>query len=146
MSVNAYSIPFGIVLIGILSAVNLIGVKKAAEADSVLVVIKILILLIFIGFAIVVALADLSSIASHFAFSASTGNLSDIFVAGIAIIFAYSGFQSIASISGRIEGGATGASKALIAAVLISLVLYVLVVFGLLLLQPASAYTISADR
>ena len=145
MSVNTYSIPFGIVLIGVLSVVNLWGVKKAAEADSVLVVIKILILLIFIGFAIVVALAAPSAAASHFAFSTSTGSLKDIFVAGIAIIFAYSGFQSIASISGRIEGGATGASKALIAAVLISLALYVLVVFGLLLLQPPSAYTISAD-
>ncbi len=145
ISVNAYSIPFGIVLIGVLSVVNLFGVKKAAEADSALVVIKILILLTFIGFAIVVALAAPSVTAAHFIFSASTGSLKDIFVAGIAIIFAYSGFQSIASISGRIKGGATGASKALIAAVLISLALYVLVVLGLLLLQPPSAYTISAD-
>lgn len=145
VSVNAYSIPFGILLIGALSFVNLLGVKKAAEADSVLVVIKILILLVFIGFAILVALSAPSTAASHFSFSASAGSFEDIFVASIAIIFAYSGFQSIASISARIKGGAVGASKALIASVLISIILYALVVFGLLLLQPPSAYVVSAD-
>ena len=45
ISGSTYSIPFAILLIGTLSFVNLLGIKKAAETDSFLVVIKIGILL-----------------------------------------------------------------------------------------------------
>jgi len=146
ISVGTYSIPFAIVLIAILAVVNLLGVKKAARADSILVVIKILILLIFIGFAILVAFSGVGTgAASHFTFDISTGGLEGIFAASIAIFFAYSGFQSIATFSSRIKGGGTGAAKAILAAVLISLALYVLVVFALLLLLPPTSYTVSAD-
>jgi len=56
ISGSTYSIPFAILLIGTLSFVNLLGIKKAAETDSFLVVIKIGILLLFIG------LRDLSGV------------------------------------------------------------------------------------
>ena len=133
-------------LIGTLSFVNLLGIKKAAETDSFLVVIKIGILLLFIGFAILVAFSGVGTGASsHFTFDISLGGLQGIFAASIAIFFAYSGYQSIATFSGRIKGGGNGAAKAILAAVFISITLYVLVVFALLLLLPPSAYQIAAD-
>ena len=146
ISGSTYSIPFAIMLIGTLSFVNLLGIKKAAETDSLLVVIKIGILLLFIGFAILVAFSGVGTGASsHFTFDISVGGLQGIFAASIAIFFAYSGYQSIATFSGRIKGGGNGAAKAILAAVLISITLYVLVVFALLLLLPPSAYQIAAD-
>ena len=146
ISAVTYSIPFAIALIAVLAVVNLLGVAKAARADAVLVVIKILILLIFIGFAILVAFSGVGTGAvSHFTFDISAKGIGGIFAASIAIFFAYSGFQSIATFSGKIKGGGIGAAKAILAAVLISLMLYVLVVFALLLLLPPTSYTISAD-
>jgi basic amino acid/polyamine antiporter, APA family len=146
LSAGIYSIPFAILLIALLSFVNLLGIKKAAEADSVLVVIKIGILLLFIGFAIYAAMSGVGTGASsHFTFDISIGGLQGIFAASIAIFFAYSGFQSIATFSGRIKGGGNGAAKAILAAVLISITLYVLVVLALLLLLPPAAYKIAGD-
>jgi len=127
ISGSTYSIPFAILLIGTLSFVNLLGIKKAAESDSILVIIKIAILLLFIGFAILVAFSGVGTGASsHFTFDISVGGLQSIFAASIAIFFAYSGYQSIATFSGRIKGGGNGAAKAILAAVLISITLYVL--------------------
>lgn len=145
VSAAAYSIPFAIGLIAVLSIVNLLGVKKAAEADSVLVAIKVGILLLFIGFAIFVALRGMGAGVSHIIFNTSFAGFQGIFAASIAIFFAYSGFQSIATFSGRIKGKGNGAAKAILGAVLVSIILYVLVVLALLLLLPPSAYTISAD-
>jgi basic amino acid/polyamine antiporter, APA family len=146
ISESTYSIPFAITLIGALSVLNLLGVKKAAEADSVLVVMKIAILILFIGFAIIVAFTGVGSGAiSHFSFDLSIGGFKGIFAASVAIFFAYSGYQSIATFSGRIKGGRNGAAKAILAAVLISITLYVLVVIALLLLLPPSSYQIAAD-
>ncbi len=146
VSGNTYSIPFAIILIAALSIINLLGIKKAAETDSVLVVIKIGILLLFISFAIYASLnGTVIGIGSHFNFNLSAGGLQGVFAASIAIFFAYSGFQSIATFSGRIKGGGNGAAKAILAAVVISITLYVLVVISLLLLVPPASYKIAAD-
>ena len=146
ISGSTYSIPLAIMLIGVLSVLNLLGIEKAAEADSVLVVIKIGILILFIGFAVVVAFTGVGRGAgSHFSFDLSVGGFQGIFAASVAIFFAYSGYQSIATFSGRIKGGGNGAAKAILAAVLISITLYLLVVIALLLLLPPSSYQIAAD-
>ncbi len=143
---NSYAIPFAILLIAALSTINLLGVKKAAETDLVLVVIKIGILFLFIGFAAYVAFSGSGTgAASHFTFDFSVGGFQGIFAASIAIFFAYSGFQSIATFSGRIKGGRKGTAKAILAAVLISVVLYMMVVVSLLLLVPPSSYQIGTD-
>ena len=145
MSVALYSIPFAIVLIVILSLVNIIGMKKAAEADFGLVAVKIGILLLFVAFALFIALTRMHGSATTFTFNFSHAGVIAIFAASVVIFFAYSGFQSISSITERIKGGSAGYVKALIAAVVISMVIYLLVVIGLLLLHPPSAYAISAD-
>ncbi len=144
LSIGTYSIPFAIALIAVLSLVNMFGVKKAAQTDFGLVVIKIGILLLFIGFAMFESMSGrLGTPSLSFAIRGST--VGDIFAASVAVFFAYSGFQSISTISGRIKGGARGYVMAILAAVAVSAIVYVLVVLALLFLLPPSAYRISAD-
>ena len=132
-------------LIVVLSLINMLGVKKAAQTDLGLVIVKICVLLVFVGFAMFVALTNKGLGISNISFGASGGTISAIFAASVVVFFAYSGFQSISTLTDRIKGGTRGYVTAILSAVVISIVLYLLVVFSLLLLLPPSAYQISAD-
>jgi APA family basic amino acid/polyamine antiporter len=145
IAAGTYSILFAIALIAVLSLINMLGVKKAAEADFGLVAVKIAILLIFVGFAAFIALTNPHKGVPSLSFNLSGSALGGIFAASVVVFFAYSGFQSVSSITERIKGGSAGYVKAILASVLISIVLYILVVLALLLLLPPAAYTISAD-
>jgi len=139
---NVFNIPFAIILIFVLSILNILGIKKAAKSDAVLVVIKVSILLLFIVAALAISLSNKTFSISNF--SAPNNDVLSVFSASVIIFFAYSGFQSISTFTSRIRGK-NGAAKAIILATVISLVLYVLVVFSLLALMPASEYKISGD-
>jgi APA family basic amino acid/polyamine antiporter len=145
MSVATYAIPFAIILIAALSLINMLGVKKAAQTDFGLVAIKICILVIFIGFAIVMAVTKTNIIPANFAFNPSSSGIAGIFAASVVVFFAYSGFQSISTLTDRIKGGTTGYVRAILSAVVISIIIYALVVFSLLLMLPASSYKLAAD-
>lgn len=138
--VGPYPILFAMALILVLSLVNMLGVKKAAEADFALVTMKIAILLIFVAFAMFLALSKPGSV-PVLSLNISGGAVGGIFAASVVVFFAYSGFQTIASITDRIKGGAHGYVKAILSAVVISIIVYVLVVFAMLLLVPQSGYT-----
>ena len=139
---NAFNIPFAIILIFVLSILNILGIKKAAKSDAVLVAIKVSILLLFILAALAISLSNKTFSISNF--SAPNNVMLSVFSASVVIFFAYSGFQSISTFTSRIRGK-NGAAKAIMLATVISLVLYVLVVFSLLALMPASEYKISGD-
>ena len=146
VSTATYSIAFAIGLILVLALVNALGIKKATSTDSALVAIKLGILVVFVLFALAIVFAmghPLTNFLS--AQPASSGTLGSIFAASVVIFFAYSGFQSIANLTPKIKGGARSAAKAILASIIISVVLYSLVVFALLLLLPASHFTISAN-
>ncbi len=138
-AITSYSIAFAIVLIVVLSVVNMLGVKKAAQSDFVLVSIKIAILLIFVAFAMFIALSK-PGFFTGLTFTASSGVFSGIFAASVVVFFAYSGFQSISTITDRIKNGAKGYVAAILSAVVISIIIYVLVVFAMLLLIPQQSY------
>ncbi|MEM3460249.1 MAG: APC family permease [Candidatus Micrarchaeaceae archaeon] len=140
---SSYAIYLAMLLIAVLAVVNILGIRKAAEVDFGLVIVKVLILLLFVGFALFVAMHSFH--AANFALNAKTSTLEGLFASTIVIFFAYSGFQSIATITDKVKGGPRNAAKAIVAAVLISIFLYVLVVFALMLLAPANSYTVSAD-
>ena len=147
MTAYSFTLLFAIGLIFVLALVNISGIRKAAKADFVLVVIKIAILIIFVVFAFIMVtsakqpfLANLSSVQPS-----SSGGLAALFAASVVIFFAYSGFQSISTFTSKIKGGSAGAAKAIIYSVVISIVLYFLVVLVMLLLLPASSYGISTD-
>jgi APA family basic amino acid/polyamine antiporter len=142
---TVYPTMFAIILILVLTTVNILGVSKAAKADFGLVLIKISILIMFIAFALFFAVNNRSQVAAHFTSGFQPGNINAIFASGVVIFFAYSGFQAISTITRNVRGGGSGAAKALVASVLISMSLYVLVVVALLLLMPANLYGISSN-
>jgi len=145
LSVGAYQIYFAIMLIVVLSIVNLAGIKKAIKSDSVLVLLKIAILVLFVAFALVFAYYHSAALGANFVSLPSQTGLGAIFAASVVIFFAYSGFQSISTFTSRIQGGARAAAKALAFSVLISIALYVLIAFALIALVPASRYTAGGD-
>jgi basic amino acid/polyamine antiporter, APA family len=140
-----YALVFAMALILVLAIVNIMGMGKAAKADSVLVIIKVAILTIFIAFALLIAFAMKVPFTNLYSIEASKSGIGAIFAASVVIFFAYSGFQSISTFTKNIKGGAAGAAKAIIGSIFISIILYVLVVFCLMLLIPAGSFTISAD-
>ncbi|ASI13895.1 U-APC2 family APC superfamily transporter [Candidatus Mancarchaeum acidiphilum] len=142
---HSYSVMFAILLIFILSIVNIIGIKKAAKADSFLVMIKLGILTLFIVAAMALAYSSHIFAASNFSVTKSTGTIAAIFAASIAVFFAYSGFQSISTMTSDVKGGSKAAGKAIVLSVVISMIFYVLVVIAMMMMVPASKFTISAD-
>lgn len=142
---TVYPTIFAILLILVLAVVNIMGISKAAKADFGLVIIKISILIIFIAFALLFAFTNSSTALTHISEGFQGANLTAIFAASVVIFFAYSGFQSISTVTHRVEGKGSGAAKAIISSVIISMVLYILVVVALLFLMPASFYGISSD-
>jgi len=140
-----YAIAFAIGLIFVLALVNIMGIGKAAKVDFALVLIKIAILITFIVFALSIAFHMHAPLANLTSIAASQSGIGAIFAASVVIFFAYSGFQSISTITKNIKGGKNAAAKAIVASIVISIIIYALVVFSLMLLLPARSFTISAD-
>lgn len=140
-----YQVPFAIVLIIFLCLVNMLGIKKAASADAYLVVIKILVLLVLVGFAMYLAFFQGHYRPGNFQMSAVQGGIGPLFEASIAIFFAYTGFQSISAFTSNVKGGPRSAARAILLAIGVSVFLYVLVAFAMILLFPSASFTITAD-
>lgn len=135
---------FAIALIGALTLVNLGGIRKAARADFGLVVVKVVILLAVIGFA-VLYVSDHGSATNFLSLTAPGSGVSGIFSASIVVFFAYSGFQAISTFTTSVRGGAKVAAKAILLSVVISMVLYILIAASMLALVPAARFSIEAD-
>jgi basic amino acid/polyamine antiporter, APA family len=135
---------FAMALIAVLTVVNLGGIRKAARADFGLVVVKVAILLVVIGFATLHA-RQVGSATNFLALSAPATGLAGVFGASVAVFFAYSGFQAISTFVQDVKGGVRGAAKAILLSVVISMALYILVAVSLLVLVPASGFSIGAD-
>jgi APA family basic amino acid/polyamine antiporter len=132
-----------LLLIVAIAIVNALGIRKAAKADLVLVIIKVVILFAFIAFALISVSG--SSIMKNINFSGSGFSTETFFSAVVAIFFAYTGFQTITTFISDIKGGSKTAAKAMIIAVVLSIIIYALVVFSMLLLVPAKNYLVTAD-
>lgn len=140
-----YSILFAVILISVLAIVNILGIKSAAKTDTGLVMVKVLVLIIFIAFALMIAASQHLFNLLNFTVSAPQGTIGALFSASIVIFFAYTGFQTITTLTPRIRGDGLGAARATLLAVLLSMALYIAIVVCLLLLVPASMFTVSAD-
>ena len=141
---GASSLIFAMALIIAMTVVNLAGIKSAVKTDFVLVVIKVVVLLAFIGFALMLTLGSGFN-TGNFQTTAQQGGVSSLFAASIVIFFAYAGFQTVSTFTSRVRGGPRKAAISILLSVVISIALYVLVVFCLMLLLPTSQYSISAD-
>ena len=137
---SAYPYVFAIVLILALTSLDLRGISAAAKTDFYIVVFKVGVLIVFIIFALLAG----QSLSANLAQPPKDG-VNGVFAASVIAIFAYAGFQSIATMTPEIKGGGRTAAKAILVAVVVSLVLYVLVTLALLALVPASGFGFVAD-
>ena len=110
-----------IALIGILSIVNFMGVKESSWTNTVFTIIEAvgLILIIIIGFTI----SDPEPVNY---FESPTG-FSGIIIAFVLIFFAFIGFEDIANIAEEVRNPKKVIPRAIILAVMISGIIYVLV-------------------
>ncbi len=142
----SYSIQVGaIALIFALSAVNIVGIKRAAKADFGLVSTKLAILVIFIVAAVALSFYSGGFSLSNFTSGSGQAGILPIFAASIAVFFAYSGFQTISTFTSRVKGGSRAAAKAILLSVVISMAFYIAIVLALLMMAPATSYSIAAD-
>jgi APA family basic amino acid/polyamine antiporter len=105
-----------------LTCLNLVGVKQSATVNNVLVVIKIAILSIFIGFGI------LQIHPQNFVQFGPNGLLGILQGAGF-IFFAYLGFGRIATLGEEVKNPQRNLPLAILIALMVSIILYVLTGF-----------------
>ncbi len=141
---SSYQIFLAIMLIILLAVLNMMGIKKAVNADFALVIIKIAALLAFVAFALYFAFGIAHFNPSNFGVDPAQSGIEPIAAASVVIFFAYSGFQTISTLTSKINGGANAAAKAILLSVVLSLVIYVAIIVSLLLIVPSSAYSISS--
>ncbi len=108
------------ILLGLVTVFNLMGVRQALGFDVVLVVTAILGLLIVIGFGI----GSIQPVDFYFHFPAGA---SGIFTGAALIFFAFLGFEIVGNIGEEIRNPKRNLPLALILSVVISTVLYILV-------------------
>lgn len=135
-----YTYAFSILMILALTFITYRGIKNTANTDLVLVSFKILVLIAFILFALMYGNWTLHQITGFM-----TNGLSGIFGASVIALFAYAGFQAIASLTPDLEGGGKTAAKAIILSVIISMILYIGVTVSLLALVPANEFGLVAN-
>ncbi len=145
ISSSVWSIAFAMILIFILAIINLSGLKKAANIDKWLVVAKIAALAIFVVFAVLLIFKSGKFPIQNFTAGHDGAGISAIFASSVIILFAYSGFQTISSFTSKVDGGPKNAAKAILMSVILSMIIYILVVFTMLLLMPPKFYGVSAD-
>jgi basic amino acid/polyamine antiporter, APA family len=132
--------PAAALLIVFLTLVEAGGIRLASEIEVGLVAVKIIGLGLFL--AVVFALVRYS--AGNFTPVFPNGGLSVLVAANIAF-FAYSGFNTISTLTPDVEDGGKTVPRAIITSIAVSSALYVLVVFGLLLALNWKSYGMASN-
>jgi basic amino acid/polyamine antiporter, APA family len=137
---NTVYYPTAALLIAVLALVEVRGIRLASELEIGLVIVKILGLGIFL--AAVFELARYTP--ANFTPVFPNGGLGVLMAANIAF-FAYSGFNTIATLTPDVENGEKTVPRAIITSIVISTVLYVLVVLGLLIALDWRSYGVASN-
>ncbi len=121
-----------------LTGLNLIGIKKSATVNNALVIIKIVILSLFIGFGI------FHINPQNFAQFIPNGT-SGILQGAAFVFFAYLGFGRIAMLGEEVKNPERNLPKAILIALIVSIILYVLTGFTATGLQNYQLLAISGS-
>jgi basic amino acid/polyamine antiporter, APA family len=127
-------------LILALAVVEMRGIKLASEMEVGLVIVKMVGLAVFLAAVLVLAGFSQGNFVPFF----PTGGVGVLVAANIAF-FAYSGFNTIATLTPDVEDGERTVPRAIITSILVSTVLYLLVVFALLLALNWASYGPAPD-
>lgn len=135
LQIQGYTLIIAGLLILVLGGLYLAGLKLVSEVESVLVALNVLGLVLFIVFALISGRFN----TLHFTPIAPHG-LYGIFTASSLAFFAYSGFNTIATLTPDVENGEKTVPKAIVLSLAITSVLYIMVVFSMLYLLPWQIY------
>jgi APA family basic amino acid/polyamine antiporter len=130
-----YSLHLSVLLIIVLSYIEIRGIRVAAKAEEALVFVNLLGLAVFIGF--ILSISRISS-----------GDFNPFFPYGIDGLlraanigfFAYSGFNTIATLTPDVENGGSVVPKAIIFSIVVSTSIYFLILFSMLIAMNWSEY------
>ncbi len=137
---SGWLIPLSIVLLVSVALVDYVGLRLVAVIEQYLVILTAGGLVLFI----VISLLYGSWTSARFTPALPLGAGSIVAAAALAF-FAYSGFNTIATLTPEVEDGSRNVPRAILIALSVSTVLYLLVVAGMLALMPWQAYGITAD-
>jgi len=129
-----------LILMSFAVILNYVGISVVAEIEEALVVLTTGGLVAFI----VISALYGKWVPSRFTPFMPYGPFSILESASLAF-FAYSGFNTIATLTPEIRNGTKNAPRAIIISLAVSTVLYILVVIGMLAMMPWRLYTVSAD-
>ncbi len=133
-------IPLSVVLLVAVALVDYVGLRLVAVIEQYLVFLTAGGLVLFV----LVALLYGSWTPSRFLPVFPNGLESIVYAAALAF-FAYSGFNTIATLTPEVEDGPRNVPRAILISLSVSTVLYLLVVTGMLALMPWQNYGITAD-
>lgn len=137
---SGWLIPLSVVLLVSVALVDYVGLRLVAVIEQYLVILTAGGLVLFI----VISLLYGSWTSARFTPALPLGAGSIVAAAALAF-FAYSGFNTIATLTPEVEDGSRNVPRAILIALSVSTVLYLLVVAGMLALMPWQAYGITAD-
>ncbi len=143
---SLFSLPYYFVIIAAIGMIifatflNYMGISVVARVEKYLVVVTVAGLVLFIIISILYGHWEIS----RFTPIAPLG-FESIIVAASLSFFAYSGFNTIATLTPEVKDGAKNVPFAIIFALVVSTALYIMVVTGMLALMPWQRYSVSAD-
>jgi APA family basic amino acid/polyamine antiporter len=129
-----------IIFLVVISVVDYAGIKIVAKIEQILVFLTTAGLVLFIIISVIYGRWE----PSRFTPILPYGPMSIIEAASLAF-FAYSGFNTIATLTPEVENGRKNVPKAIMISLAVSTVLYVLVVLGMLAMMPWKLYGVAAD-
>lgn len=132
--------PLAALLILVLSYVEVKGIRLAAEAEQGLVVIN----LVGLGLLVTTAITLGEYFPSKFLPVFPKG-ITGVFEAAAIAFFAYSGFNTIATLTPDVREGEKTVPRAIIFSLVVSTLLYVLVVFSMLYALNWEAYGVTSN-
>ncbi len=141
---TAADIAIAMILIVVVSAINMRGVKNAINLNKTLVIVTLLTAILFFAFSLFYGYQN-ASLVHNFVDTAVQGTTSSFFQAITAIVFAYAGFQVIVTLTDNIKGEGKGVARSMLYAIMISIAAYIFVTVGLLMLIPASRSAITNE-
>ena len=132
---DSYSLHLSVLLIVILSYVEIRGVKMAARAEEILVLVNLVGLAVFIGYVLSVSRISVGDFKPIFPYG-----LTGLLRAANIGFFAYSGFNTIATLTPDVENGDRVVPKSIIFSIVVSTTLYFLILFSMLIAMNWSEY------
>ncbi len=135
--IPSLQIAIAAIIILLLAFLNTFGLKETAQASKILVVITLLTISSFVAFAIFYYTSNPSVAISNFMAPIYPQHGLGPINALTLIVFAYSGFQVIASLTGNVKSHGAGIRKSMVVALAISIIVYIAITISMMALAPA---------